>query len=494
MRLCFLVTGLLRDFSVTLFPFLCSIEGHDVDIYIYTSTEKEDSKYLNSNKQALSKLLYHPRIKLFLLHDISLANLTELSQRERNTVYQWYRLEKILQFLPTNAYDWYIRIRPDINFQLETDAFSKIISTLDIESLHIPLGNDIFDASFIRKCSLLPVNDQIAFIPKSLLSIYCQIYSSINLKERPIISEYLLASQLQIHGIIPNRFYLPYTISLSTCKVLAITGDSGSGKSTILNVIEKIFPFDSSVVLETDRYHKWERDNVNWSSMTHLHPCANNLEKLLDDTYRLKLGQDIFTVDYDHSTGKFTDPQHIQSKDIVLLCGLHTLYQDTLRDHIDLKIYVDTQEELKTFWKLQRDIHHRKYTREQVLEKIQKRKQDFTSFILPQKEHANIIFRYETDMNNLLDINKHVQEDQLTFTVEIKEPILHHCFHFMTHFIDSSVKKSNNSILFTVKPQLSREMLCKKLEEESIIFEKDDICQGYLGLIQALVLRILFHT
>lgn len=494
MKLCFLITGLLRDFGETLFPFLCSLKGHhEIDLYIYTSKETNDSKYLNDSSTSLAAIYKDPCVKLFLLHDIELPN-SNLSQRELNTAYQWYRLEKLYSFLPEKKYDWYIRLRPDVHINMSKENFSKVIEHLPPDQLSIPLGNDIFDASFLRQTDLHPINDQIAFIPKQYLEAYCSIYSSIDLSPKPLISEYILAEQISREKLPVHRFYLPYTLCLSSCRVLAIAGDSGSGKSTLIKAIESIFPFDSSVLLETDRYHKWERNNSNWSTITHLHPEANNLEKLLDDTYCLKLGKDIFSVDYDHSSGKFTEPQHIQSKDIVLLCGLHTLYQDSLRDHIDIKIYVDTQEELTTFWKLQRDVCQRKYSTEQVLDKIQKRKNDFTSYILPQKAHANVIFRYSTPKTNLTDIYKELKEEDLDFEIEVKHPLLPFCFLFLNNFSQSFTKLSNDSVIFTIRKDILKEELCHNLRNEKILCQESNVLPGYLGVIQAITLRLLFHS
>ncbi len=495
MKLCFLITGLLRNFSKTLFPFLCSLEkDHEVDIYIYTSKDTTDSKYLNSYNTSLSEIAGHPNVKLFLLQDIYLENIEEFSQREKNTLYQWYRLEKLVSLLPNISYDWYIRIRPDIDLQITSDVFLKVLSSLSKQNIHIPIGNDIFDPSFIKDIELKPINDQIAFIPKEFLSIYCNIYSSIHLQDRPLVSEYILAKQLADHSIQAQRFYLPYSLCLSSCKVLAIAGDSGSGKSTIVKAIENIFPFDSSVILETDRYHKWERSHSNWSSITHLHPDANNLEKMLDDTYCLKLGKDIFSVDYDHSSGKFTEPKHIQSRDIVLLCGLHTLYQNTLREHVDIKIYVDTQEELKTFWKLQRDVCQRNYSEEQVLEKIKKRQDDFRSFILPQKDHANIIFSYSTSKDNLGDLHQVLTENKLQFEIQIKHELLPYCFTFLNVFSQSFSKLPKDTISFLIKKQMDKQTIIEALKQENIRCNIENLLSGYLGVIQALTLRLLFHN
>jgi uridine kinase len=451
-----------------------------------------DSKYLNLTPPTFMDLSSHPCVKVFLIDDVEHFKELQISQREKNTLYQWYRLKKLYECLPNEEYDWYVRLRPDIRLEISKEALLEAISSLEKGHLYIPEGNDIFDASFLREGPVHPLNDQIAILPKEMLAAYCNTFDSIDRTDRPIVSEYILAKHLSKHQIVVRRFLLPYSLSLSLCKVLAIAGDSGSGKSTIVKAIESIFPFDSSVLLETDRYHKWERTDDHWNTMTHLHPETNHLEKLLDDTYKLKLGHDIFSVDYDHSTGKFTEPQKIESKEIVLLCGLHTLYQGRLRDHIDIKIYIDTQEELKTFWKLQRDILHRQYTREQVLTKIQKRQTDFESYILPQKNHANIIVRYSTSKENLFNLHKVLVESDLSFELEIKHSFFSHCFLLLHSFSESCERIPNEYFLCKIRQGISKEAICKVLQKESIVFDETKILDGYLGVLQALTLRLFF--
>jgi uridine kinase len=184
---------------------------------------------------------------------------------------------------------------------------------------------------------------------------------------------------------------------LSRAKVIAIAGDSGSGKSTLCSLIRPLFLFDKVLEYETDRYHKWERGDAHWKTTSHLHPDANHLEKLEDDTFNLKIGNTVLAVDYDHTTGTFTNPQPVEPKENILLCGLHTLYTKQLRDLSDLKIYLDTSEQLKVQWKLERDTAVRNQSPEEVLARIASRREDFKNHVDPQKEHADIIITRDAD-------------------------------------------------------------------------------------------------
>ena len=130
---------------------------------------------------------------------------------------------------------------------------------------------------------------------------------------------------------------IDYKLILSECNIIAIAGDSGSGKSTLSKIVNLLFKKEASI-LETDRYHKWERGDENYQKFTHLNPYANNLEKMSEDIYQLKIGSDIYQVDYDHSSGKFTQKQKIVNTKNLVVCGLHTLYQQNMNELLNLKI------------------------------------------------------------------------------------------------------------------------------------------------------------
>ena len=160
--------------------------------------------------------------------------------------------------------------------------------------------------------------------------------------------------------------------------------------------------FSNSFVMECDRYHKWERGDTNWNSYTHLNPEANYITKMTKDVFDLKLGNSIYQIDYDHETGKFTDKKCIESKDNIIVCGLHSLYLP--KDIVNLKIYMDTDDNLRIPWKIKRDITKRGYTVEKIIQQIKYREDDFKKYIYPQKANADIVINFYTD--TLFDVEK----------------------------------------------------------------------------------------
>ena len=116
------------------------------------------------------------------------------------------------------------------------------------------------------------------------------------------------------------------------------------------------------------------------------------------DVFDLKIGKDIYQVDYDHSSGKFTDKKLIESDKNIIVCGLHASYNN----HYNIKIFMDTEEELKIKWKIERDIEKRSYSKEKILKQISDRKKDYIKYILPQKNLSDIVVNYKIEKEKLI--------------------------------------------------------------------------------------------
>lgn len=175
--------------------------------------------------------------------------------------------------------------------------------------------------------------------------------------------------------------------------LIGIGGDSGAGKSTLLNSLKMLLK-DKILEIEGDGEHKWERHDKNWERFTHLNPKSNLLHSQANHLLSLKRGNSIYRRDYDHASGKFTPPQKVEPKEIIVLSGLHPFYLPVMRKITDLKIYIDTDENLRRHWKIIRDTERRGHTKESILCQLEMRSSDALKYVYPQKEFADIVISY----------------------------------------------------------------------------------------------------
>ncbi|NLG05178.1 MAG: uridine kinase [Clostridia bacterium] len=191
-------------------------------------------------------------------------------------------------------------------------------------------------------------------------------------------------------GINSNSLYkrrsLPFTIGIS--------GDSASGKSTLIDIISDFLGTKDLLFIEGDGDHRWERGEEEWKQFTHLNPKANYLYRQAQDVSELRRGQSVLRTQYDHDTGKFTQQQLIKPNRYIVVCGLHSLYLPQMRDNLDLKIYMDTEEDLRKYWKTTRDTSKRGYSMTNTIKQIEERMPDYQQYILPQKQYADLVITY----------------------------------------------------------------------------------------------------
>lgn len=183
-------------------------------------------------------------------------------------------------------------------------------------------------------------------------------------------------------------------MAIGTRTLVAVCGDSGTGKSTLSNGIVRLLGEDRVTDVCTDDYHCLDRKQRKALGVTALHPRANNLELMAEQTARLRRGETILKPIYDHKDGTIKGPEALTPREIAFIQGLHPLFTPALRALYDLKIYLDPHPTLKRAWKIKRDVAKRGYTPEQVVEEITARQPDAQAFIFPQKRYADVIVRF----------------------------------------------------------------------------------------------------
>jgi phosphoribulokinase len=176
--------------------------------------------------------------------------------------------------------------------------------------------------------------------------------------------------------------------------MIAVGGDSGTGKTTLCRGLDKIFGAERIETICLDDYHGLDREQRKAVGLTALDPRANNFAAMEEDLWALRDGKTISKPIYDHQDGTIKGPQTVIPKEIVVAQGLFPLYTRALRGLFDVTVWLDPETELKVAWKIQRDMTQRGYSEEQVRAEIEKRQPDIRAHIAPQAGYADLTVRF----------------------------------------------------------------------------------------------------
>jgi len=175
--------------------------------------------------------------------------------------------------------------------------------------------------------------------------------------------------------------------------VIGVAGDSGCGKSTFLRRLNDLFGEQFMTVICLDDYHSLDRKGRKEAGVTALNPKANDFDLMYEQIKMLKNGEAIDKPIYNHETGTFDPRERIEPNHIIVIEGLHPLYDERVRNLVDFGVYLDISDEVKINWKIKRDMAERGHTYEDVIASINSRKPDFTAYIEPQREFADVVLQ-----------------------------------------------------------------------------------------------------
>ena len=176
--------------------------------------------------------------------------------------------------------------------------------------------------------------------------------------------------------------------------VIGIAGGSGSGKTTLANNICKYFA-DKISILRHDDYYKSqddipmeERVKTNYD-----HPHAFDTELLLAHLDALREGRDVDSPIYDYTNHtRSGEVRHIKATSVILLEGILILENEQVRDRLDMKIFVDTDADVRIVRRIVRDVKKRGRSLESVtMQYLSTVKPMHEAFVEPSKRYADII-------------------------------------------------------------------------------------------------------
>ncbi|OEH91521.1 uridine kinase [Bacillus solimangrovi] len=190
--------------------------------------------------------------------------------------------------------------------------------------------------------------------------------------------------------------------------VLGIAGGSGSGKTTVTRAIHKHFTGQSILVIEQDYYYKDQSDLPMEERLktNYDHPLAFDNDLLIEHINQLLEYKPIQKPVYDYEMHtRSSDVIHIEPRDVIILEGILILEDERLRDLMDIKLFVDTDADLRIIRRMMRDIKERGRTIDSVIQQyVSVVRPMHEQFIEPTKRYADVIIPEGGKNNVAIDL------------------------------------------------------------------------------------------
>jgi len=190
-------------------------------------------------------------------------------------------------------------------------------------------------------------------------------------------------------------------------KIIGIAGGTGSGKTFLTNKLLEEFG-EKIDVIKLDSYYKDLRHiDFNLREKYNFdHPDSFDFDLLIKDLKKLtQLNQvEIPKYNYKNHTRK-NQTSLVYKKELIIIEGIFSLYDKTIRDKMFYKIFLDSDEKNRFERRLKRDVKYRKRTKESILEQFNNTvKPMHKKFVNPTKKYADIIIKNNESNSNSFNI------------------------------------------------------------------------------------------
>ncbi len=176
--------------------------------------------------------------------------------------------------------------------------------------------------------------------------------------------------------------------------VIGIAGGTGSGKSTLTQRIVRRFGEEITVIHHDDYYKA--HNNMTYeerSKLNYDHPNAFDTDLLVEDLRKLKAGQPIQSPIYDYTIhNRSQNWKMVYPTSVIIVEGILIFADQRLVDMMDIKIFVDTDADIRIIRRIKRDVQERARTLDSVINQyLTTVKPMHEQFVEPSKKNADII-------------------------------------------------------------------------------------------------------
>ncbi len=177
--------------------------------------------------------------------------------------------------------------------------------------------------------------------------------------------------------------------------LIGVAGGSGSGKTTVSQAILERVGSDRIDYVQHDAYYR-DRSHLPFSERVKInydHPDSLESDLMVQHLKTLRAGQPVEAPLYDFANHvRQTETRRLEPRPIILVEGILILSDRAMRDLFDIKIFVDTDADLRFIRRLQRDIAERGRTRESVVKQyLETVRPMHLEFVEPSKRYADLI-------------------------------------------------------------------------------------------------------
>ncbi|CAJ1227526.1 MULTISPECIES: uridine kinase [Lactiplantibacillus] len=177
--------------------------------------------------------------------------------------------------------------------------------------------------------------------------------------------------------------------------VIGVTGGSGSGKTTVSKAIYNQLSGQSLLILQQDSYYNDQSDMTmaQRHAVNYDHPLAFDTDLMIKQIQQLLAYEPIEKPVYDYEQyTRSSETIHQEPRDVIIVEGVLILDDQRLRDLMDIKVFVDTDDDIRIIRRIQRDIKERGRTLDSVISQyLATVKPMYHQFVEPTKRYADII-------------------------------------------------------------------------------------------------------